>query len=164
MGATVSATGRFFITPSAIADWQAIIAPGSTYEEALADIIDWSRDAKPQAVGPIVNSKGKCLVRYRARKPLQCYFIVDESPAPGLYRNPAEAPLPVITGIAPPHAGWVPGGKPKPDYAALPKSEGRPEVRARVPESVRAWVDSKGQGWLCKLLCQLKAEEEKTLR
>ena len=139
---TPGAAGRFFITPSAVRDWQEQIAPGSSYNEAMADIIDWAQDARKMDV-----AMGPGLAKYRARKPLQCYFVTDENPH-------YSGGLPAIIAVLKPHARWVPG-KPARDYAALPKSEGRPEVRARVPESVRAWVEAQGAGWLCKHLCEL---------
>lgn len=87
----MSATGRWFITPTAVEQWQAIISPGSTYEEALADIINWSADAERK--GDLPNG----LASYRVRSPLRCYFAVDES----------EQPLPALVAVLRPHSRWV---------------------------------------------------------
>ena len=86
---------RFFATPTAVKDWMSIIAPGCTREEALEDLLDWSSDAVRCDTGYLNG-----LARYKARKPLRCFFAVDE----GQY------PLPAITAVNKPHAQWVPGG------------------------------------------------------
>jgi len=86
---------RFFATPTAVSDWIENISPGSTYEEALEDILNWSSDASRME-----NGYRNGLARYRARSPLRCFFAVDET----------ERPLPAITAVNKPHANWRPGG------------------------------------------------------
>lgn len=138
---------RFFATPTAVREWMAVIAPGCSEEDALTDLLDWSSDAtredRPAPNGAAV---------YRARRPLRCYFLVDES----------EQPLPAITKVLKPHASWrpPPNGKPirgpgQPRTVTAPgeaHSEGQPEVRARVPRAVKEWVDSQGPGFLGRLV------------
>lgn len=134
---------RFFATPTAVRQWVSIISPGSSEKEALEDLLDWSSDAERQDK-PAPNGAAV----YRARKPLRCYFLVDES----------ERPLPAITGVLKPHANWRPGqsaatGRPRSVSApGEPYSEGQPEVRARVPRSVAQWVAEQGPGWLGRMV------------
>lgn len=111
-----SAAGRFFITLTAVEQWAQIIEPSATYDQALASVIDWSRDAKR------VRDTEHGVSRYRARRPLECYFLVDET----------QKPLPAITAIGRPHANWKP--RPRP-------STGRPVGRPALPPEQRATVN-----------------------
>lgn len=135
---------RFFATPTAVRQWVTIISPGSSEKEALEDMLDWSSDAERQD-----RRAPNGAAVYRARKPLRCYFLVDEN----------ERPLPAITGVLRPHSNWTPGqsAKGRPRSVSSPgeaHSEGQPEVRCRVPRHVSDWVGDQGAGWLCRLVLE----------
>jgi len=72
----MSASGRWFITPHAVRRYRERFAPGSTYEEALAELIRASMVARRVKVLPTG------LVLYRGPKPRRLRFFLQEDVAP----------------------------------------------------------------------------------
>ena len=142
---------HYRVTTSALVEWINLIAPGTTRQEAQEDLQDWARDAVLQ------DKPGRCgAALYRARAPLRCFFLVDESTYP-----------PTITGVLRPHARWVPGGRQK--RGALeeskgrgrprsvtapgqPHSEGTPVLSLRLPRELYYWIKCQPDGFARQVL------------
>ena len=72
----MSVSGRWFITPHAVARYRQRFAPGFTYEEALAELIRASETARRVKV--LVTG----LVLYRGPKPRRLRFFLQEEVGP----------------------------------------------------------------------------------
>ena len=72
----MSASGRWFVTPHAVNRYRQRFAPGSPYEEALAELIRASETARRVKVLPTG------LVLYRGPKPRRLRFFVQEQVGP----------------------------------------------------------------------------------
>lgn len=140
----MSAAGRFFVSPTAVEHWRKDIAPGCTEAEALADIIDWAEDAEENG------QTAQGLIKYRARRPLRCYFLVAP---PERGRT-----LPSIVAVHKPYPGWRPPSERGPaggarPGAGRPKQEGRsPDYHCKLPQDCQDYIRSKPPGWLEKLI------------
>ena len=147
--------GRWFITPTARQQWQAVVDDRVLgNEETDREILAWAEDAIPMHKQDHLDGATK----YRAKAPLKCVFLVDES----------ERPLPALVGVLRPHAGFRPGsfdprtraphrpGRPRTvTQPGQPASEGRPQIRERVPDDVAKWVRERQRlepGYLANLV------------
>lgn len=139
---------KFFATPTAVRQWIDLIDPGATYEQALGDLLAYADTVSPAGESPNGAPRYRGPNRKGSPRP---YVLVDEY----------QRPLPAIVAVLRPHAGWTPG-KPRGRTVSEPGqpfSEGQPEVRARVPRAVKAWVDEQGPGWLARIV--IRAYEER---
>lgn len=130
MGLGEAVVGPWFITPTALDQWLREIDPSSNSDEdAYREIAAWAEDAERHSL-----HEGGKLVKYRARRPLRCYFLVDES----------EYPKPALVGVLRPHARFNPGHferrtQPEPTK----RSPGRP--RTITPPEANEYTPAPGE-------------------
>jgi len=135
-----NASGRFFVTPSAVDKWRRWF-PHHSEEDALARLIDLSEEAK--AKGEADNG----LMRFRCERPLRIYLLVAP---PERGRT-----LPAIVDLAPPHEGWRPPGQHggRRPGAGKPSQGGpNPEYRKRLPPDVYAWIEAQAPDYIERLV------------
>jgi len=84
--------GRWFITPHAVRRYIERISPGSTYEQALAFLIDQSETAHP--TGWVAAD----VLQYRAPRPLRLRYRV---------RHGQDGGLPQLLTVLPEHDRWI---------------------------------------------------------
>lgn len=135
-----NASGRFFVSPTALETWRRW-HPHASDADALEAILSYAETAKQQA-----DTDGG-LMRFRATRPWRGFLLVAPPD-----RGKA---LPVVVDLAPPFDGWRPlgphGGRR--EGAGKPAQGGpNPEYRKRLPPDVYAWIDAQDPAYVERLV------------
>lgn len=134
------ASGRFFVSPTAIETWRRW-HPHHSDADALETILTYAETARQQP-----DTAGG-LMRFRAGRPWKGYLLVA-LPERG-------KTLPVVVDVAPPFDGWRPpgphGGR-REGSGAKPQGGPNPEYRKRLAPDVYAWIEGQEPDYVERLV------------